>query len=108
MLSLPTEIGTPTSKAWALSSPKIASVPLMNSSWVSLLLSDNVNLPQGIYTIYTTAGSWNITSLDKLLELEIRVPPVNHFLKLITTNTKSELVYENNQGKYNPSLVCGL
>lgn len=40
---------------------------------LTLMLSDIVNLPQGIRTIYTTAGSQKITSLDKLLELEL--PP---------------------------------
>ena len=31
-------------------------------------LSDNVNLPQGVRTIYTIDGSRKVTSLDELLE----------------------------------------
>lgn len=74
MLPLPTGIETTTSKAWALLSPGLASVPLMQLLMeLTVLLSDNVNLLQGICTIYTTAGSRKITSLAKLLELELRV-----------------------------------
>ncbi|XP_057638164.1 uncharacterized protein LOC130882291 [Chionomys nivalis] len=35
---------------------------------LTCFLSDNVNLPQGVRTIYTIDGSRKVTSLDKLLE----------------------------------------
>lgn len=38
-------------------------------------LSDNVNLPQGVRTIYTIDGSKKLTSLDELLEGEGRQSP---------------------------------
>ena len=40
---------------------------------LTLFLSNNVNLPQDDRTICTLTGSQKITSLDMLLELELRV-----------------------------------
>lgn len=51
-----------------LPSPATASGPSTLLMELRRSLSDNVNLPQGVRTIYTIDGSRKVTSLDELLE----------------------------------------